>query len=82
MAGQRDDSDSTLIRVRRLLRLRTTASELRTDASAEVLFAGYPLVYRRGDQHLVVVNPAGTARGVELPALAVGVGAAPSPGSS
>jgi maltose alpha-D-glucosyltransferase/alpha-amylase len=33
--------------------------------------AGYPLVYRQGDQHLVVVNPAGTARSVELPALAV-----------
>lgn len=71
MAGQRDDPDSTLSRVRRLLRLRTTEPELRTGAGTEVLFAGYPLVYRRGDRHLVVVNPAGTARSVELPALAL-----------
>jgi glycosidase len=71
VAGQRDDPDSTLSCVRRLLRLRTTEPELRTGAGTEVLFAGYPLVYRRGDRHLVVVNPAGAARSVEVPALAV-----------
>ena len=70
VADQRDDPDSTLNRVRRLLHLRRRTPALRTAAETTVLAAGYPLVYLRGDRHVVVSNPAGTTRTVNLPALA------------
>jgi maltose alpha-D-glucosyltransferase/alpha-amylase len=35
--------------------------ELGFGAPTTLLHAGYPLVYRRGDRHLVVVNPLGAA---------------------
>jgi glycosidase len=70
VAAQHRDPASTLNRVRRLLQLRRATPELRTAATTTVLAAGYPLVYARGDRHLVVVNPAGTARTADIPSLA------------
>ncbi len=70
VAAQTGDPASPLERVRRLIRLRRETPELRTTAETTVLAAGYPFVYRRGDRHVVVVNPAGTARSVEVPELA------------
>ncbi len=57
VAAQRDDPDSTLNRVRRLLALRRGTPALRTAAATAVLTRGYPLTYLRGPDHLVVVNP-------------------------
>jgi maltose alpha-D-glucosyltransferase/alpha-amylase len=57
VAAQRDDPDSTLNRVRRLIRLRRETPALRTAAPTTVLERGYPLVYLRGADHLVAVNP-------------------------
>jgi glycosidase len=58
VAAQQDDPDSTLNRVRRLVRLRRETPALRTAAATTVLSRGYPLAYLRGEDHLVVVNPA------------------------
>lgn len=69
VAAQRADPDSTLHRLRRLIRLRRSTPELRPGPGTTVLTAGYPLVYRRGDRHLVVINPAGSHRSAEVPAL-------------
>lgn len=68
VASQREDKDSTLNRVRRLIQLRRVTPELRTEAETNVLAAGYPFVYRRGERHVVVVNPAGTRKTVDIPA--------------
>jgi glycosidase len=57
VAAQRDDEDSPLNRLRRLVRLRRETPALRTAARTTVLTRGYPLTYLRGDDHLVVVNP-------------------------
>ncbi len=57
VAGQRADEGSLLNQVRRLIGLRKSVPALRTGGSADVLHAGYPLVYTRGGTHLVVVNP-------------------------
>jgi hypothetical protein len=46
------------------------AAELRTAATTTILACGYPLVYARGDRHLVVVNPSRTARTPDIPSLA------------
>ena len=70
VAAQHPDPASTLNRVRRLLQFRRATPELRTAATTTVLASGYPLVYARGDRHLVVVNPAGTARTADIPSLA------------
>ena len=43
--------------MRRLIRLRRETPALRPAAPRTVLTPGYPLTYRRGDDHLVVVNP-------------------------
>lgn len=69
VASQREDADSTLNRVHRLIQLRRTTPELRTEAETTVLAAGYPLVYQRGERHVVVVNPAGTPQAVDITAL-------------
>ena len=69
VAALHDDPDSTLNRVRRLIQLRRSTPELRTATETTVLAAGYPLVYLRGDRHVVVVNPAGTPRTLDVPAL-------------
>jgi glycosidase len=46
------------------------AAELRTAATTTILACGYPLVYARGDRHLVVVNPSRTVRTADIPSLA------------
>ena len=69
VAQQLGEPSSTLERVRRLLAVRRTTPELRTTAATTVLTAGYPFVYRRGERHLVVVNPSGTVRELTLPEL-------------
>jgi maltose alpha-D-glucosyltransferase/alpha-amylase len=69
VAAQHQDDDSPLNRLRRLIQLRRQTPELRPGTPTLVLSCDYPLVYQRGEQHLVVVNPAGSARTVEIPAL-------------
>jgi glycosidase len=70
VAAQHPGPDSTLNRVRRLIQLRRATPQLRTAAATTVLASGYPLVYLRGDRHLVVVNPSRTARTADIPSLA------------
>jgi glycosidase len=69
VASQREDADAILRCVQRLIQLRRTTPDLRTSATTVVMAAGYPLVYQRGDHHLVVVNPAGTKKTANIPAL-------------
>ncbi len=57
VASQVDDPASTLNRVRRLVALRRSVPDLGPDGATTVLHEGYPLVYLRGDRHLVVLNP-------------------------
>jgi glycosidase len=57
VAAQRADEGSLLHEVRRLIALRRSRPALGTAGSVEVLHAGYPFVYLRGGDHLVVVNP-------------------------
>jgi maltose alpha-D-glucosyltransferase/alpha-amylase len=56
-AAQLADPDSLLHQVRRLIRLRRDTPALGTGGGVTVLHEGYPFVYRRGEHHLVVVNP-------------------------
>ena len=69
VAAQLADEDSVLHLVRRLIALRRSTPALGPGAGTEVLSAGYPFVYRRGDSHLAVVNPSGRAATAELPHL-------------
>lgn len=76
VADQRDDPDSLLNFVRALI---AEHRQLATSPEPEVLHAGYPLVYARGDT-IVVLNPSGrqvTTRvpgwGAETPRLVQGV---------
>jgi len=57
VAAQRADDGSLLHQVRRLIAVRRRIPALRAGGTAEVLNAGYPLVYIRGGTHLVVINP-------------------------
>ncbi|MFC9327428.1 alpha-amylase family glycosyl hydrolase [Kitasatospora sp. NPDC057015] len=57
VATQRADPDSLLNLVRRLIALRRSHPALGVHGAVEVLSDGYPLVYLRGDRHLVAVNP-------------------------
>ncbi|MDI3421112.1 alpha-amylase family glycosyl hydrolase [Streptomyces luteolus] len=57
VAAQRTDPGSLLHLVRRLIALRKASPELGSGGSVEVLHAGYPLVYVRGERYVVVVNP-------------------------
>jgi glycosidase len=57
VAAQQADETSLLHQVRRLIGLRKTVPALRSGGPAQVLHAGYPLVYTRGGTHLVVINP-------------------------
>jgi maltose alpha-D-glucosyltransferase/alpha-amylase len=66
VAAQRDDPDSLLHQVRRLIRLRRETPALGVHTGVEVLHREYPLVYVRGGTHLVVVNP--RREPAELPA--------------
>ncbi len=67
VAAQRDDPQSVLTLVRRLIALRKAIPALGGSGDPEVLHAGYPFVYRRGDSHLVVVNPRREPASIELP---------------
>jgi glycosidase len=69
VAAQHLDPASPLNRLRRLIQLRRATPHLRTADTTTVLAAGYPLIYLRGDRHLVVINPSGTARTAHLPSL-------------
>lgn len=57
VADQRDDPDSTVNLVRRLIRLRRQHRALGAIDEPAVLNEGYPFVYLRGGTHLVIVNP-------------------------
>ena len=57
VAAQRNDPDSVLSLVRRLIALRRNTAALGTRADTEVLTRDYPFAYVRGGTHLVVVNP-------------------------
>ena len=69
VADQRADPGSTLHLVRRLIALRRATPALGGRAATTVLHDGYPLVYRRGDTHLVVVNPRRQPATVEIAGL-------------
>jgi alpha-glucosidase len=72
VAAARADEGSVLHLVRRLIALRRATPALGTAGSTEVLHAGYPLVYRRGGTHLVVVNPSGYGVQAALPGVGAG----------
>ena len=74
VAAQRDDEDSLLHLVRRLIALRRATPALGSAAPVEVLHSGYPFVYTRGGTHLVVVNPRRAPATATLPAGLVGDG--------
>jgi maltose alpha-D-glucosyltransferase/alpha-amylase len=57
VAAQLADRSSLLWLVRRLIAQRRATPALGSDGSVDVLHAGYPFVYVRGNTHLVVVNP-------------------------
>jgi maltose alpha-D-glucosyltransferase/alpha-amylase len=57
VASQRADERSLLNLVRRLIQLRRSTPALGAYGGVEVVQAGYPFVYVRGRDHLVVVNP-------------------------
>jgi hypothetical protein len=67
VAAQRDDPDSTLHLVRRLIALRRSVPQLGTAAATRLLTTDYPFAYLRGDHHLVVVNPRCPASGPTPP---------------
>jgi glycosidase len=67
VAAQREDPDSLLNTVRALVQLRRATPDLGAAARVELLHDGYPLVYRRGDRHLVVVNPSAREAAFTLP---------------
>ncbi len=66
---QEQDPDSTLHLVRRLIALRRATPALGGRASTTVLHEGYPLTWRRGDSHVVVVNPRREPAEVEVDGL-------------
>ncbi|MGH6654205.1 MAG: alpha-amylase family glycosyl hydrolase [Actinocrinis sp.] len=65
VSAQRDDPDSLLNQVRRLIALRATHPALGSGATVEVLSTGYPFVYTRGGTHLIVANPRREAAGFD-----------------
>jgi glycosidase len=69
VAAQHRDPGSPLQRLRRLVDLRRRTPALRPGPATTVLSRGYPFAYLRGERHLVVVNPSGAGRDVELPVL-------------
>jgi maltose alpha-D-glucosyltransferase/alpha-amylase len=66
VAAQEADPNSTLNLMRKLTKLRREIPALRTDASVRVVHADYPFAYIRGESHLVILNPAGSAASLEL----------------
>ncbi len=74
VAEQEADPDSLLSLVRQLLSIRAAHPGLGTGADTIVLHSGYPLVYSRGGEYLVVVNPSGQTRSVSVAASATTTG--------
>jgi maltose alpha-D-glucosyltransferase / alpha-amylase len=70
VAAQRDDEDSLLKQVRRLIALRKATPQLGAHGTVDVLNTGYPFVYTRGGTHLVVANPRREAASFDASALA------------
>jgi glycosidase len=68
VSGQRSDPDSLLCLVRELIALRRANPALGSGGSVEVRHAGYPLVYERGGEFVVAVNPGAAAVSVPLDA--------------
>ena len=69
VSAQDGDPGSTLALVRELIRLRRETPVLQGRAATTVLHESYPLAYRRGESHLVVVNPRGTSASLSVPGL-------------
>jgi glycosidase len=67
VAAQQDDPSSTLNLVRRLIALRTAVPALGGREATTVRHAEYPFVYRRGQAHLVVLNPRRDPATLHLP---------------
>ncbi len=64
VATQEQDPNSILNHVRNLVRLRKEHPDLKPDSPLEILSAdskGYPLVYQRGQELLVALNPGSSA---------------------
>jgi maltose alpha-D-glucosyltransferase/alpha-amylase len=57
VADSMADPDSLLHQVRRLIALRKARPSLGSAATTELLHEDYPLAYRRGGDHVVVINP-------------------------
>jgi glycosidase len=75
VTGQQHHPDSLLNLVRRLIGLRRATPALGSRGEVDVLYAGYPLVYRRrhgSASYVVAVNPRSAEVAAELPALATG----------
>lgn len=69
VSAQEQDPCSTLHLVRRLIALRRATPALGGRAPTTVLHEGYPFTWRRGDSHVVVVNPRREPAAVELDGL-------------
>ena len=67
--AQLADPGSLMHLIRELLRLRRDEPALGGRAPTTPLHAGYPLAYRRGDEHLIVINPTVHAQSITLPEL-------------
>lgn len=57
VAAQREDENSLLNQVRSLIALRARHPALGSGGTVDVLHTGYPFVYTRGGNHLIVTNP-------------------------
>jgi len=57
VAAQREDENSLLGQVRKLIALRAAHPALGAGGTVDVLHTGYPFVYTRGGNHLIVTNP-------------------------
>ncbi|MGI8664890.1 MAG: alpha-amylase family glycosyl hydrolase [Jatrophihabitans sp.] len=64
-----EDPSSLIHLIRRLIALRKEIPALGTRSAISVVHAGYPFVYRRGDHHLVVVNPGQAPATLAVPGL-------------
>jgi len=67
--AQEEDPGSTLHLVRRLVALRRSTPALGGRAPTTVLHEGYPFTWRRGDSHVVVVNPRREPATADVPGL-------------
>ncbi|MEY4323303.1 MAG: hypothetical protein RL410_1084, partial [Actinomycetota bacterium] len=51
------DPSSPIHLIRQLVEIRRATPSLGTYGDAEVIHGSYPLVFKRGEKHLVVINP-------------------------